>query len=115
MDAVFTWNRNKKTYIFKGPDYWRFDERTRRIDTGYPKEISKGWPDIVDNIDAAVTWSNWFSYVFKGNDYWKLKDYPVGKKVYAVRGYPKKVTEKWMKCKTESVGALTAEELQVDP
>ena len=115
MDAVFTWNKNKKTYIFKGSEYWRFDDKMKQLDRRYPKKISKGWPDIGNNIDAAVTWSNWFSYVFKGNYYLKLNNYPKNRKVYAVRGYPKKVTEKWMKCKTESVGALRAEELQGDP
>jgi len=114
MDAIFTWHRNKKTYIFKGLQYWRYDENNRQIDARYPKLISVGWPGR-DNIDAAVKWSNTYSYVFKGNEYWKLKNVPQNRKVYAFGGYPRKIAKGWMKCKTESVGALGVGALQVNP
>ena len=115
MDAMFTWERNKKTYIFKGAQYWRYNENNLRIDGGYPKSISIGWPDLPSNIDAAVKWSNTYSYVFKGNDYWKLENYSRNRKVYAVGGYPRKVAKVWMKCKNEFVGALGIGALQVGP
>lgn len=117
MDAVFTWERNKKTYIFKGSQYWRYNEDTRSIDNGYPRPIQRGWPSLPNDLDAAVTWSNGFSYVFKGNDYWKLNKSSQRGKVYAVGGYPRKVTSTkgWMKCKTDSVGALGVGAIQVDP
>ena len=105
MDAIFTWERNKKTYIFKRNLYWRYDEQKLKIDAGYPKHISLGWPGR-DDTDSAVKWSNGYTYVFKGNDYWKLKNEPVNRRVYAFGGYPRKISEVWMKCKTESVGAL---------
>ena len=63
------------------------------------------WPGR-DDTDSAVKWSNGYTYVFKGNDYWKLKNEPVNRRVYAFGGYPRKISEVWMKCKTESVGAL---------
>lgn len=83
------------------------------MDRGYPKDIQIGWPDLPDNIDAAVTWSNGKSYVFDGKDYLRLKSYPENRKVYVDRYYPKNTAEKWMKCKTDTgalaIGALAGE------
>ncbi|KAL9954705.1 hypothetical protein ACROYT_G042276 [Oculina patagonica] len=113
MDAVFTWKKNQKTYIFKGSKYWRYNEVNRRMDSGYPRDIQGGWPDLPDNIDAAVTWSNGKSYVFDGKDYLRLKSYPENRKVYVDRGYPKNTAEKWMKC--DSIGALAIGALAGEP
>lgn len=115
MDAVFTWYKNKKTYIFKGSQYWRYNHANRRIDFGYPKNIALGWPDLPDNLDAAVTWSNTRSYVFKGNNYWRLSTTSRNRKLYADKGYPREVAKIWMKCKTESVSALQIGALQHGP
>ena len=115
MDALFTWERNKKTYIFKGKQYWRYDENKRKLDTGYPRSISVGWPNLPSHIDAAVKWSNGYSYVFKGGIYWKLRNEPRNRKVYAFDGYPRKITKGWMKCKSPSVGALEIGAIQVHP
>jgi len=115
MDAVFTWHRNKKTYIFKGSQYWRYNDANRRLDGGYPKLIARGWPDLPAYLDAAVTWSNTRSYVFKGNNYWRLSTHSLNRQVYADNGYPREVAKIWMKCKTESVSALQIGALQQDP
>ena len=42
MDAAFIWEKNYKTYFFKGENYWRFNELGDRnsMDSGYPKHIS---------------------------------------------------------------------------
>ena len=115
MDALFNWDKNKKTYIFKGKQYWRYDENKRQLDAGYPRSISLGWPSLPYDIDAAVKWSNNYSYVFKGNSYWKLENVPRNRKVYAFGGYPRKITKGWMRCKSESVGALGIGALQIHP
>ena len=47
LDAAFTW-RNGKTYFFKGSQYWRFSNK--RIDSGYPRPISKYFVGIPDNV-----------------------------------------------------------------
>lgn len=83
------------------------------MDRGYPRDIQGGWPDLPDNIDAAVTWSNGKSYVFDGKDYLRLKSYPENRKVYVDRGYPKNTAEKWMKC--DSIGALGIGALAGEP
>lgn len=103
MDAVFTWRKNGKTYIFKDGRYWRYNEDRKKLDRGYPRFIQRGWPDLPNNIDAAVTWRNGRSYIFTGDNYLKLKNYSQNRKVYKERGYPRKTTRGWMKC---SVGAL---------
>ena len=76
------------------------------MDRGYPKPIRQGWPNLPNDIDAAVTWSNGKSYVFDGRDYLRLKSYSENRKVYVDPGYPKDTAQGWMKCKTDSIGAL---------
>ena len=121
MDAVFTWQKNKKTYIFKGRQYWRYDEDKGRqyrrygsgLDPGYPRSIKAGWPDFPNAIDAALTWVNGRSYVFKGDQYFRLKTYPENRKVYVDRGYPKYTSDKWMNCNVGAIGAIGT--LNADP
>ena len=40
MDAAFIWERNYKTYFFKGGYYWRYNENSKSIDGNYPRPIS---------------------------------------------------------------------------
>ena len=40
MDAAFIWEKNYKAYFFKGWEYWRYDEISKGVDPGYPKNIS---------------------------------------------------------------------------
>ena len=40
MDAAFIWERNYKTYFFKGGYYWRYNEDSNSIDGNYPRPIS---------------------------------------------------------------------------
>ena len=40
---------------------------------GYPKALSKGFPDIPGNLDTAFVWGgNGKIYFFKGDDYYKF-------------------------------------------
>ena len=39
-DAAFVWAGNKKTYFFKGINYWRYNEKNAAVDAGYPRPIS---------------------------------------------------------------------------
>ena len=38
-DAAFVWGGNKKTYFFKGNNYWRYNEFNKAVDKNYPKSI----------------------------------------------------------------------------
>ena len=42
-----------KTFFFKGPLVWRFDERKRKVDKGYPKKIEEVFTGIGDKVTAA--------------------------------------------------------------
>lgn len=57
IDAAFVLDKNKLTYLFKGDQFWRFNETTRRLDEDYPKNISR-WRGIPVGIDAAITWTD---------------------------------------------------------
>jgi len=113
MDAVFTWQKNRKTYIFKGRQYWRYNEDNSGLDPGYPRDIKAGWPILPYYMDAAVTWVNGRDYVFKGDQYFRLQNYHVKGKVYVDPGYPRYISEKWMKCNVGAIGAIGA--LNADP
>ncbi|XP_016057381.1 PREDICTED: vitronectin [Miniopterus natalensis] len=75
IDAAFTRiNCQGKTYLFKGSQYWRFEDGV--LDPDYPRDISEGFTGIPDNLDAAFALpSHSYSgreraYFFKGKQYW---------------------------------------------
>ncbi|KAM9358398.1 proteoglycan 4b [Symphorus nematophorus] len=54
IDTVFTrCNCQGKTYIFKGPQYWRFENDV--LDPGYPKLIETGFDGLRGHITAALS------------------------------------------------------------
>ncbi|NVB83832.1 MAG: hypothetical protein HOV81_35990 [Kofleriaceae bacterium] len=82
---------NGKAYFFAGSQYARYDLDEDRIDEGYPKAISAGWPGLWNNIDAGVMWPNGKIYFFKGDEYVRFD--ATTKKMDA--GYPKKIKSAW--------------------
>ena len=55
----------------QGSQYWRMTGL--KMDDGYPKPISRGFPGIPDNLDAAFKWrANGKMYFFKGSQYWRF-------------------------------------------
>ncbi|XP_004685209.1 PREDICTED: vitronectin [Condylura cristata] len=78
IDAAFTRiNCQGKTYLFKGSQYWRFEDGV--LDPDYPRNISEGFSGIPDNVDAALALpAHSYSgqeraYFFKGEMYWEYK------------------------------------------
>ncbi|XP_074490960.1 proteoglycan 4b [Sebastes fasciatus] len=54
IDTVFTrCNCQGKTYIFKGPQYWRFENSV--LDPNYPKVIETGFDGLRGQITAALS------------------------------------------------------------
>lgn len=72
VDAAFIWAHNGKTYFFKGDEFWRFDERRRKMDLGYPKKVGL-WKGVPPNLDGVMGHDNGDTYFFKGTSYWKMR------------------------------------------
>ncbi|XP_077167970.1 vitronectin [Paroedura picta] len=75
IDAAFTRiNCQGKSYIFKGSQYWRFEDGV--LDPDFPRNISDGFKGIPDHVDAAFALpaQNYLAservYFFKGKQYW---------------------------------------------
>lgn len=54
VDAAFVWGHNKKVYIVSGDMYWRLNDTTKRVDYGYPRDMSM-WEGVKLPVDAAFT------------------------------------------------------------
>ncbi|XP_057570884.1 vitronectin [Hippopotamus amphibius kiboko] len=78
IDAAFTRiNCQGKTYLFKGSQYWRFEDGI--LEPDFPRNISEGFRGIPDNVDAALALpAHSYSgreraYFFKGKQYWEYE------------------------------------------
>ncbi|GMH41809.1 hypothetical protein BSKO_09719 [Bryopsis sp. KO-2023] len=90
VDAIFQWF-DGKTYCFKGDKYWRYNDETDMVESGYPKSIKAGWSGVPDNLDAVFRWSDGKTYFFRGGKYWRYND--EANKIDS--GYPKFIKEDW--------------------
>ena len=91
VDAIMTYN-NGKTYMFNENFYYRYNDAENRVDSGYPRSISKNWKGIPENLDAAFVWpGNNKAYFFKGTKYWRFDS----AKNEVEQGYPKSITQNW--------------------
>ncbi|XP_059049392.1 72 kDa type IV collagenase isoform X2 [Achroia grisella] len=84
FDTIFN-SADGATFIFKGENYWRLTEDG--VASGYPRLISRAWPGLPGNIDAAFTYKNGKTYFFKGSKYWRYN----GQKMDG--DYPKEISE----------------------
>ena len=74
-----------QSYVFLGDSYWKLDSDS--IAPGYPRKISKDWPGLPNDIDAAVTWlDRGVTYFFKRDKYWRFTDRSPS------AGYPKDIS-----------------------
>ena len=99
MDAAFVWGGNGRLYFFKGDKYWRYNDRLKRIDHGYPRPIRGAWNGVPDNLDAAMQWKNGKSYFFKGIRYYGLDDHTLT--VPSI--YPRRISTYWMSCSAKGL------------
>ncbi|KAG6453661.1 hypothetical protein O3G_MSEX008266 [Manduca sexta] len=84
IDTIFN-GADGSTFVFKGEHYWRLTEDG--VAAGYPRLISRAWPNLPGNIDAAFTYKNGKTYFFKGSKYWRYN----GQKMDG--DYPKEISE----------------------
>ncbi|GJQ71260.1 hypothetical protein Trydic_g10999 [Trypoxylus dichotomus] len=71
IDAVHIWDKNGKTYLYKGDYFWRYNETSKAMDPGYPMDMSR-WRGVPSYLDAAITWKDGVTYFFKGKEFWKF-------------------------------------------
>lgn len=53
IDAAVHDQSSHKTYFFVDEQYWSYDEKTQKLDSDCPEDISDGFPDIGEKVDAA--------------------------------------------------------------
>jgi len=56
FDAAVRWTNNKY-YFFKGSQWASYDITTRRVDPGFPRDISQGFPEVAarfGSVDSAT-------------------------------------------------------------
>ena len=92
IDTVFVWGKNKKTYFFRGDEFWLFNDKIQAVDNKYPKKISNYWDGIPSNVDGVFTWKkDNKTYFFKGDRFWQFDD----SRLMVSPGYPKKIKNHW--------------------
>ncbi|MER6168021.1 M35 family metallo-endopeptidase [Streptomyces violaceorubidus] len=75
IDACLVWPGGRRVYFFRGSEYSRFDVDDSlplggKVPSGYPRQISEGWPGIwTANLTGAVTWTDGNVYFFRGPEY----------------------------------------------
>ncbi|XP_046847539.1 matrix metalloproteinase-15-like isoform X2 [Xenia sp. Carnegie-2017] len=67
IGAAMVWDGNNRVYFFRGKKYWRYNEKNKVIDKGYPKRTSV-WRDVRSPVDAAFSWKNSKTFFLRGND-----------------------------------------------
>ncbi|XP_071945158.1 stromelysin-1-like [Antedon mediterranea] len=95
IDAAFVFPSNGKTYVFRGSRYWRYDEKKKSVDNGYPKNIRKHWKGVPSSVDAAFPYQG-FTYFIRGQEYWKFNNVDL----QVERGYPKNFPREFLGCNT---------------
>lgn len=84
---------DRKLYFFNRDQYIRVDVDAMKIDPGYPKLITEGWPGVPFNrIDAAMNASEDSIYFFLGNQYVRFN--MLTNKVD--EGYPQPTKTRWL-------------------
>ncbi|KAG7223128.1 hypothetical protein INR49_015887 [Caranx melampygus] len=56
VDAAVHVSEYGKTVFFTGQFYYRYDERRRWMDPGFPRPIQTDWPGIPRRVNAASKW-----------------------------------------------------------
>nr|XP_026690235.1 matrix metalloproteinase-14 [Ciona intestinalis] len=77
VDAAVWWQRNGKTYFFKGDYYWRYG--VGKVEGDYPKPIDV-WRGVPPNVDASfsgVDGSHNFTYFVKGTRFWTFNNWDI--------------------------------------
>ncbi|MGQ0679631.1 MAG: hemopexin repeat-containing protein [Actinomycetota bacterium] len=84
---------SRKLFFFNRDKYLRWDIDAKRVDKGYPKLISEGWPGVTfDRLDAVVNVAPDALYFFKGREYIRFNTL----NNHADQGYPDLIAKRWV-------------------
>ncbi|XP_020023665.1 stromelysin-1-like [Castor canadensis] len=78
IDAAISDKDKKKTYFFVEDKYWRFDEKRRSMEPGFPRKIAEDFPGVDSKVDAVFE-AFGFYYFFSGSSQFEFD--PNAKKV----------------------------------
>ncbi|CAH2266423.1 matrix metalloproteinase-25-like [Pararge aegeria] len=92
LTTVFISNYNNKTYLIEYERYWRYDEATKTMDRGYPKEMS-AWRNVPYPVDAAIIWKG-DTFFFRGPRFWRFDNHQIRAHQY----YPLPTAQIWFPC-----------------
>ncbi|XP_048036884.1 collagenase 3-like [Megalobrama amblycephala] len=70
-----------KTLLFVDGVYYSFDEKAKKMDTGYPKRLEYGFPGMAGKVTAAHL-SKGYIYLYSGNKVFEFSSY--GKRLLRV-------------------------------
>ncbi|XP_033102154.1 matrix metalloproteinase-17-like [Anneissia japonica] len=102
IDAVLTFGEYYKTYFFKDDLVWRYDEKRREVDFGYPLPISLVFKGIPSDLSAAFRYIDGNTYFLKGKEYYRYNN--VRQEADSV-GFPRLFGVDFMGCNTEEYTA----------
>ncbi|XP_063310561.1 stromelysin-3 [Pelobates fuscus] len=102
VQAAFVWgnDKNRKTYLFRGYEYWRFNPDTRLVESGHSRSMAD-WRGVPTSIDAVFQDEQGFAYFLRGLYYWKFD--PV--QVRVLEGYPRLISQDFFNCPVTSSSA----------
>ncbi|XP_078730060.1 collagenase 3-like [Lampetra fluviatilis] len=63
IDAALHIKDERKTFFFVKGRYWSYDESTRRMDLGYPRNVRSDWPGIPRRPSAAFTHTRYVYFI----------------------------------------------------
>uniref|UniRef100_S4RAE0 Matrix metallopeptidase 19 n=1 Tax=Petromyzon marinus TaxID=7757 RepID=S4RAE0_PETMA len=81
-----------RIYVFKGGEYWRWNEYHEQAVHGYPRKMATTWRGVPSSPDAALTWGNGHSFFFKDGRYWRINSHSRRTEP----GYPRDTAAVWM-------------------
>jgi hypothetical protein len=95
---------SRKLFLFNRDKYVRWDVDAKRIDPGYPRLITEGWPGVTfDRVDATVNVSPESLYFFCGNRYIRFNTLTNS----ADEGYPQLASQRWTGVTFDRIDAAT--------
>jgi hypothetical protein len=93
---------DRKLFLFRKNRFIRLDLDKWRVDEGYPKLISEGWPGVTfEQIDAVLATDPETVYFFYGNQYIRFN--PLKNRADA--GYPLLISKRWVGVTFERIDA----------